>query len=1443
QLDYVCCFHDNVEKLREKKRELADARVRLLHKIEDAKNRLLQIENDVQNLQSRVDETLSDMGTLEEEIQLNRRCLNWCPNWSWRYQLSKKTMKKIQDISELLDKFGQLGPVGYPAPTTLPTIDFLCSKEFVFSKSSETAFYQIIEALKDENINMIGLWGMGGVGKTTLAHEVGSQAQKLNLFDKVVITVVSQKPNFKIIQDQIAQYIGFDMKNEQGRRSEQELWLRLKNEPRILIVLDDIWESINLKEKIGIPIGDDHKGCKVLLTTRRHQVCQAMDCQNLVQLGCLNDDEAWTLFEKKAGLDDFSDDSIKILANQIVKKCEGLPIAIVPLGSALKGKTHHEWQAAYRRLKDRRLTEIEDVNEENAYVCLEASFDYLKNMETKTCFLLCSLFPEDDEIYVENLVGYAWGMELYKGMDSIKDVRSEVLASIETLKNSGLLLDCGERHVKMHDVVRQFALWIASSRKDFSYGTVEILPMDESFKHYKAISIETDQTDELPKGVGFPDLKLLLHGGNRFVETSSEFFEGMKALQFHMNLRTLYLIDCKLSDISMLGKLKTLHILSLSRSDITELPTEAGDLENLRLLDLSYCYELRRITPNLIRRLSNLEELYLHGCSSLKWATENSTKRESYSSLSELNLLPKLVVISLDISSERFLDGFVFRRLWSFDVCIGIKREWRFQKMDLETCSISRSLRINMSVDACKQLFEDGHPNLIPSLDLGFRKLTSLDLRQCHSIKLSLSGMFHFEEMCNAPQPQGFLQKLEEVIVSDCGEMQVLFPIAELRSMEQEGPSHHLSLQSLKIVEIERCNNLKHIFPMSVANSLGQLHALKIKSCSQLENIIQDRQLAYKCLLQSLREVSLIHLPQLKKTDMNGILFTQSSLQKLKVHNCPQLTHFIISTTIQELVFGKMTNEQLSNLQSCKYEELEQYQTSSQHHPLPVCFPNLIRIDILECESLKSLFPIIVARGSSKKLNAPNLQTLWIRRCFGMEEIIQDSQVPTISFQCLREVQVTECNKLKFLFPMCVANSLGQLQTLRIKSCFQLQDIIQRPDVLQSLKIVEIEGCNNLKYIFPMSVANSLGQLHTLKIQSCSQLEDIIQDRQVSYKCLLQISLIDLPQLKGRDVNDILPTQSSLQKLKVHNCPQLTHFFISTTIQELAFWEMTEKKQISNVTVPERRGGTSTCTEYLTISNFEELFEYSGYNLSSLKILTLSKLIELRVIWSGPIQVEHFQNLTQLTVNDCRRLRYIFSPTIARNLPQLLELHIWNCEELEQIIEKDQTPSQHHLQPICFPNLGWIRIFNCKNLKCLFPITLAHGGLPNLCGLGLTRVSKLEQVFEGDETNLNKEEEKVIRLPLLRSLKLVELPNLVSFSPVGYHFVFPSLTDLRVEGCPNLTTRFSVDSEKSVHAKTQASQSIDEIIVEESATAQETAWPIGSDIEWWMMIDMLNWKG
>ncbi|KAK8643762.1 hypothetical protein V6N13_013041 [Hibiscus sabdariffa] len=1167
QLDYVRHFHDNVEKLRERKNELATARTRLQHEIEGAEGQLLQIEDDVRCLQSKADATLSYVETLENEIQQNKSCLKWCPNWSWRYQLSKKAKKKTMDISELLETistFGQPGRVGYPATS----------------------------------------------------------------------------------------------------------------------------------------------------------------------------------------LSESSNDDIQKLAKQIIKKCQGLSIAIVTLGSALKGKSYHGWEAAYRRLKNRRLTEIEDFNEENAYLCLEASFDYLKNMETKICFLLCSLFPEDYKIYVEDLVRFAWGLELYKDTNSINEVRNEVLAAIEILKNSCLLLDCGKRHVKMHDLVREVALWIASPGKEISFAikseVAETLPNVGSLKHYTAISFKSNQTRELPEGLAFPNLKIFLHGG---VGISGEILQGMKALQVfalddgwispaafqcQSKLRTLKLYRCNLSDISMLGRLKALEILSLNRSGIIELPNEIGDLENLRLLDLSNCAILQRIPHNLIGRLSNLEEVYLHGCRWIKWATENSTaEEESYSSLWELNLLPKLDVLSLDISCQHLPDGFVFRQLRSFKVCIGKQLQVLFWKSDFETCPISRCLRIENSVDAFKQLLEDveslelqrvgGHRNLVPSLDFGqggFNKLTSLHLEGCASLKclidaskqqmpatatalsnlveLSIREMVGLEELCNGVQPRGFLQNLktlnmfnceemiggipilqnlEQLKVKGCKKMQVLFQISE------QGSTHHFSLQSLKVVEIDGCNSLKHLFPMCVANGLGQLQTLKISECSQLEEIIQQ----------------------------------------------PEATN--------------------------------------------ICLQSLKVVQIDGCGSLKYLFPMCLGNGLRQ------LQTLKMRRCGQLEEIIQQPQATNICVQSLREVDVAECDKLTSLSSLSHGQRMENLTRLTIYCCRQFE------------------------YTFPISMVEGLPLLN-------------------------YVWLHNLPEFKGRDGNDIVLTPPSLHNLSVEKCPQLTPFIISAKIQRLTLSGIEEMKQTCNRMVPKLRGELSGKMEYLTIPNSEHLFD-SGYNLSSLKSLLLISLTELRVIWNGPIQVENFQNLTVLYISNCLKLRYIFTVTIAQNLPQLSGLSIGYCLALEQIIEQDQTSSQDHLQPICFPNLSKIDISECGSLKCILPVTVVHGGLPKLETLILDGVPKLEEVFEGDEAN---EEEKVIHLPQFKYLLLHSLPNCASLNPVGYHFVFPSLEEICVGSCPNITTSFSVDSKKSVHAKTQASQSVDEITAQESASAQETTWPLAQCI-------------
>ncbi|KAG8492797.1 hypothetical protein CXB51_010241 [Gossypium anomalum] len=306
---------------------------------------------------------------------------------------------------------------------------------------------------------------------------------------------------------------------------------------------------------------------------------------------------------------------------------------------------------------------------------------------------------------------------------------------------------------------------------------------------------------------------------------------------------------------------------------------------------------------------------------------------------------------------------------------------------------------------------------------------------------------------------------------------------------------------------------------------------------------------------------------------------------------------------------------------------------------------------------------------------------------------------------------------------MSIANSLRRLQTLQISDCSQLEKIIQGSEVsnisLQSLREVKVENCNNLRYLFPMSIANSLGGLQTL--ERCFGLEEIIKAKKESNICLY-----------------------SLMEVFVRECNMLT---------------------------------------------------------------SLSSLSHGRIL----------KSLTKLEIYDCLQLEDTFPISMAQGLPLLNEVVL---EDLPQFKERDGNEIVLTLASL--HNLAEVSIRDCENLKYLFPITFAHGGILKLKTISLEKVSKLEQVFEGDEANVSKDEEKVLHLPQLTDLKLSGLPNLMSFSPVSYHFVFPSFEDLEAEGCPNITTRFSVDSKQSVHAKTQASQSDDETILEESAAAQET---------------------
>ncbi|XVF79146.1 hypothetical protein PTKIN_Ptkin14bG0196300 [Pterospermum kingtungense] len=210
RLRYLFRFNKIVQELQEQETKLTVEQTRVKRDVDEAKlqPQTLVIEDYVEDWLKEAEDVLKDSQSLERRVEENKRCFLWCPNWCWRYQFSKKIEKKTEAISRLVEtsKFERVGHCA-----ALPDIEFMQSKRYVASKSSTCAFNEIMEALKSDEVKMIGVWGMGGVGKTTLVKElVGNKVKEDKLFDRVINVVVSQTPDVEKIQDKIADFLDLD---------------------------------------------------------------------------------------------------------------------------------------------------------------------------------------------------------------------------------------------------------------------------------------------------------------------------------------------------------------------------------------------------------------------------------------------------------------------------------------------------------------------------------------------------------------------------------------------------------------------------------------------------------------------------------------------------------------------------------------------------------------------------------------------------------------------------------------------------------------------------------------------------------------------------------------------------------------------------------------------------------------------------------------------------------------------------------------------------------------------------------------------------------------------------------------------------------------------------------------------------------------------------------
>uniref|UniRef100_A0A2N9H4D0 Uncharacterized protein n=1 Tax=Fagus sylvatica TaxID=28930 RepID=A0A2N9H4D0_FAGSY len=523
---------------------------------------------------------LQKVETINEEIQnIEQEARGMCFS---RMHVGKLACKKIQEVEELYQKGGFVDNLVVDPPVSHAEV--LPTTTLVGESTSKRTMKKVWEHIIGEDFRKIGVYGMGGIGKTTVMKQINNGLLKeTDKFDNVIWVTISKALNVFKLQTDIACKLNLDLsKYEDETTRAGKLNVALENRKRYVLILDDMWEAFRL-EDIGIPEPTSTNGCKLVLTTRDVKVCDGMNCKN-IKMELLSKEESWNLFLDTLGHDVLiNNPNLKAIVEEVVKECARLPLAIIMIAGSLKNVVHaSEWRNALEELR----TSIKGPNNVGNAVFERLQFSYqrLKDEKLQHCLLYCALYPEDFQIHKDKLIEHLIDDEVIERMKSRQAEFDKGHTMLYKLQNA-CLLESGydSYHVKLHDLIRDMALQIAGPK--FMVGSQDFLDEEKWGKDLVKVSLMRNRKLEFPYiSPMCPKLSTLLLEENEFV--------GGIPDSFFVHLHGL----------------KVLH---LSRTNITSLPNSVSDLANLTTLSLSRCRRLTHV-PSLAK-LTALRKLDLSG--------------------------------------------------------------------------------------------------------------------------------------------------------------------------------------------------------------------------------------------------------------------------------------------------------------------------------------------------------------------------------------------------------------------------------------------------------------------------------------------------------------------------------------------------------------------------------------------------------------------------------------------------------------------------------------------------------------------------------------------------------------------------------------------------------------------------------------------------------------
>ncbi|XP_034679358.1 probable disease resistance protein At5g63020 [Vitis riparia] len=598
---------DDLKNVYEDVKEKVDREERL------RKKRTRAVDGWIQKVEAMEKEVNDLLAKGEEEIQ--QKCLGTCcpQNCHASYKIGKMVRGKMDEVTLQKTEGLNFSVVAEPLPS--PTVIERPLDKMV---GLDSLFDHVCMQLQDDKVGSVGLYGMGGVGKTTLLTRINNESLKTrDEFDAVIWVTVSRPATVEKVQEVVFNKLEIPKDKWEGRSEDErkEAIFNVLKTKKFLLLLDDIWEPLDLFA-VGIPPVNDGSKSKVVFTTRFSTVCRDMGAKKSIEVKCLAWEEAFALFQKYVGEDTInSHPHIPKLAEIVAKECDGLPLALITIGRAMAGaKTPEEWEKKIPMLK--KYPAKFPGMENHLFPRLAFSYDSLQDEATKSCFLYCSLFPEDYEINCNDLVQLWIGEGLLDEYGDIKEAKNRGEEIIASLKHA-CLLESGTTarwsaatYVKMHDVIRDMALWLACQNGNKKQNKFAFIDKEElvkaheveKWKEMKRISLFCGSFDELMEPPSFPNLQTLLVSNLWKKSFPRGFFTYMPIitvldLSFHRQM-----IDLPME----IGKLSTLQYLNLSHTGIETIPMELRNLTKLRCLILDGISELE-IPSQTISGLSSLQ--------------------------------------------------------------------------------------------------------------------------------------------------------------------------------------------------------------------------------------------------------------------------------------------------------------------------------------------------------------------------------------------------------------------------------------------------------------------------------------------------------------------------------------------------------------------------------------------------------------------------------------------------------------------------------------------------------------------------------------------------------------------------------------------------------------------------------------------------------------------